>query len=85
MSTPNTEEGYALAIVPIAKEIADFVRARIPEGADFGVLLFANPVERGGEGRIVAVTSDRERVAFYAAQWALDVANHNPDTPRGRI
>jgi hypothetical protein len=38
------------------KELADYVKSRLPEGT---------------EGRVLAVTSDREVVAVAAAQWAL--------------
>lgn len=73
--TREDEERAALALVPLAKEIADFVRGKIPEGADFGVLLFAKPPDGQQEGRVIAVTSDRDRVAVYAAQWVLSVLN----------
>lgn len=73
--TRDQEEQATLALVPLAKEIADFVRDRIPAGTDFGVLLFAKPPEGQIEGRVIAVTSDRDRVAPYAAQWALSVLN----------
>lgn len=78
--TREEDERAALALVPLAKEIADFVRDRIPAGADFGVLLFAKPPAGQAEGRVIAVTSDRDRVAPYAAQWALSVIN--PDARR---
>ena len=73
--TTDDEERAAMALVPLAKEIADFVRRKIPDGADFGVLLFAKPPKGQIEGRVIAVTSDRDRVAPYAAQWALSVLN----------
>jgi hypothetical protein len=81
--TSEQEEQATLALVPLAKEIADFVRGKIPAGADFGVLLFAKPPEGQHEGRVIAVTSDRDRVAHHAAQWVLSVIN--PDARRGII
>ena len=66
----NDDAKAALALVPHAKEIADFVRAKIPDGLHWGVLIL---VPGKPEGRVVAVTSDRQQVAIGAAQWVLDV------------
>jgi hypothetical protein len=70
---PEAEEGFALALTPIAKEIADFVRSKLPEGTDFGVLVLVPNRDPKAEGRVIAVTSDRRRVATAAAQWVLTV------------
>ncbi len=67
------EERAVLAMTPFAREIAAFVRSRIPEGADWGVLLFAKRLAGEDEGQVIALSSNRDRVAFYAAQWALSV------------
>lgn len=65
------DENAMLALIPLAKDIADFCRSRLPDGQHFGVLI---PVRVSpDEVRVIAVTSDREQVAPYAAQWALDV------------
>jgi hypothetical protein len=73
------DERYLLALIPLAKEIAAFIKGKIPEGADYGVFMFAKPVERGGEGRIIALTSDRDRVAPLVAQWTLTVMGNTSD------
>jgi hypothetical protein len=69
--TRRDDENAMLALVPLAKEIADFCRSRLPEGQHFGVIIPVRVAEK--EVRIIALTSDREQVAPYAAQWALDV------------
>jgi hypothetical protein len=81
--TREEDERAALALVPLAKEIADFVRGKIPPDADFGVLLFAKPPAGQQEGRVIVVTSDRDRVACHAAQWVLSVIN--PDARKAII
>lgn len=73
------EEAHVLAIAPIMKEIADMVKAKLPAGTDFGVLVFAPSREPNEEGRVLAVTTDRERMATYAAQWALTVLPSKPE------
>jgi hypothetical protein len=74
----QTEEGYALAIAPLMQEIADMVKAKLPAGTDFGVLVFAPSSDPKREGRVLAATTDRTRMATYAAQWVLTVL------PRGK-
>lgn len=69
----DSEQGYALALVPLAKEIMDYVRAKVPEGTEYAVLLVPSGVDESGLRRTVAMSTDRERMAFYAAQWVLDV------------
>lgn len=68
-----TEEAYGLAVAPLLQEIADYVRGKLPAGTDFGVLVVAPPVEGGKEGRVLAITTDRTRMAHYAAQWVVTV------------
>lgn len=77
MSGPpiDDESRAALALIPFAKEIADFVRAKVPEGTQWGVLLL---VDGKPEGRVIALTSDRGKVAVAAAQWVLDVLRKKP-------
>lgn len=77
------EERHALRMLPFAKDIADYVKSKIPPDTDFGVLIFAKPLPGKKEGRVIAITSDRQRVAFYAAQWALSVKA--PDDPSAKI
>jgi hypothetical protein len=67
------EESHALAIAPLMREIADAVKAKLPEGTDFGVLIFAPASDPRAEGRVLAITTDRTRVAQYAVQWAATV------------
>jgi hypothetical protein len=69
--TREADENAALALVPLAKEIAAFCRSRLPDGQHFGVIIPVRVAK--GEVRIIALTSDREQIAPYAAQWALDV------------
>ena len=67
------EENAALALIPLVKEIAEFVRSKLPKGQHFGVLIPVKDPHRPGEVRIIALTSDRDILAPFAAQWALDV------------
>lgn len=67
----DAERNFALALLPLAKEVADDVRARLPAGTHFGVFVLAPAVEPGGEGRVIAITSDRDVVLPAVAQWAL--------------
>jgi hypothetical protein len=71
MTAPLDDDARAaLAFVPHAKEIADMVRSKIPPGIHWGILIL---VPGHPEGRVVALTSDRRKVAVGAAQWVLDV------------
>ena len=70
---PAAEEGYALAIAPLLNEIAEYVKTKLPPGTDFGVLVFAPSSDPKAEGRIMAVTTNRDRMAVYAAKWVLTV------------
>lgn len=69
----DSEEAFALAVAPILKEMANSVRDRLPSGTDFGVLVFAPADDRKGDGRVLAITTDRQRMARYAARWVLTV------------
>jgi hypothetical protein len=70
-TTREEDENAALAMIPIAKEIMDFCRRLLPADQDFGVFI---PVRiSAGEVRIIAMTTNRDRMAPYAARWALDV------------
>jgi hypothetical protein len=70
---PEEEERLLFAISPHMQEIADTVRAKLPPGTDFGVLVVAPASVPGAEGRVLAITTDRTRMATYAAQWVLTV------------
>lgn len=72
MSAPelNDDARAALQLLPWAKEIADLVKSKIPAGLDWGVFVI---VPGKPEGRVVALTSDRDRVAPQVAEWVLDV------------
>lgn len=72
----DDEEMAALALIPFAKEVADMIRARVPQGTDFGVFFFADGEP---EGRVVAITSDRDRVAVYVGQWLLNILGSPED------
>jgi hypothetical protein len=75
--TRRDDENAMLALIPLAKEIADYCRSRLPAGQHFGVIIPVRVAEK--EVRIIALTSDREQIASYAARWALDV-HENPSS-----
>lgn len=66
------DERDALALTPLAKSIADDVRAKLPEGTHFAVFVLA-PTSTPGEGRVIAVTSDREVMLPNVAQWVMSL------------
>lgn len=69
----DTDARFALGMAPLAQEIANRVREMLPEGTHFGVFILTPPHE--GEGRVIAITSDREVMAPQIAQWFLSVFN----------
>lgn len=64
------DERAALRLVPIAKEFMDDLRGRLPDGTHFGIMLL---VPGDPEGRVVAMTTDRDVVAPAVAHWVMDV------------
>lgn len=68
--TREEDESFALAIAPAMQDLMDTVRARLPEGTHFAVL-----VEAKGNGcaRVIAASTDRQHMALRAAEWALSV------------
>lgn len=70
---PDDEEKYMLALAPILKDIGDVVKAKLPPGIDFGVIVCVPSPNVGELGRVLAITTDRERVSFAAAQWCMNV------------
>lgn len=64
----GNDERAILRLAPIAKEWMQELQARLPEGTHFGVMIL---VPGKPEGRIIAMTTDREIVAHAVAQWVL--------------
>lgn len=77
--TPEREAeiGYMLALQPIAKEIMDLVKAKLPPGQHFGLIIPIQSKIPGVESRVLAISTDRAVIAPAAAQWALDL-HRNP-------
>lgn len=69
MTDLTPEAGLALAIVPLTKEIMDAVKAKLPEGVHFGVMVL---VPGKPHGHVVAMTTDRDVVAAAVAEWVLE-------------
>ena len=85
MSAPDNwdadaEERHALALAPIVKGLMDDLRSKLPDGTHFGLMILVPSKERNGLGRVLAATTDRDRMAPAIAQWCLSVA----PTKRGR-
>lgn len=81
MSDPLTADAKAaLQLVPVAKAIMDTVRGMLPEGTHFGLMLL---VPGAPEGRVVALTTDRDVVAPAVAHWVLDVMGPQTKAKRG--
>lgn len=70
----------ALALIPFAKEIADFVREKLPPDTHFGVLVLVPNSDPKLESRIIALTSDRHVVAHAAGQWVLNILSDKSGT-----
>lgn len=71
----NADARAALALTPVAKELMDHIRERLPEGTDFGLMIL---VPGNAEGRVVAITTDRDVLAFAVAQWVISVLTPTP-------
>lgn len=69
MSDLTPEAQLALAIVPLTKEIMDAVKAKLPPGVHFGVMVL---VPGEPHGHVVAMTTDRDMVAPAVAEWVLE-------------
>lgn len=61
------DEAAALSFLPHAKEIMAGVKAKLPPGTEFGVMILtgSNPEN------VIAITTHREIVAPAVATWAL--------------
>lgn len=75
-TTREQEEAFALAIAPKMQAMMDEIRAQLPEGTHFAILIEA---QRKGYARVLAASTNRSRMALRAAEWALSV-NDQPDT-----
>lgn len=65
----DAEARFALGMAPLARKVADAVRTMLPPGTHFGVFILTPPHQ--GEGRVIAVTTDRNVVGPQVAQWFL--------------
>lgn len=63
----DADTRFALAAAPLAQKVADAVRAMLPPDTHFGVFILTPPLE--GQGRVIAVTTDRNVVGPQVAQW----------------
>ena len=70
----DPEERALLQLTPLAKEIMGDLRERLPPGTHFGVMIL---IPGEPEGRIVAITTDREIVAHAVGQWVLSALPGN--------
>jgi hypothetical protein len=74
----NPDEAAALAFVQHAKRMMDTLQPMLPDGTHFGVFILV-PGER--EGRVVAVTTDRDVVCPAVAQWVLNTLREAREDP----
>jgi hypothetical protein len=63
----NADEAFALAMVPVGKDIADYVAGKLPEGVEYSVFLKIPSADR-----VVVVSSDRSRMVRAVAHWVMD-------------
>jgi hypothetical protein len=70
---PEVEQAFVLALAPLMKEMADYIKARLPATTDFALLIGVPSPETGAMGRVLAISTDRQRMALLAAQWSLTI------------
>lgn len=70
---PPAEERMAyLAGKALEPAFAD-LKAKLPDGTDFGIIILVpNTEEPKGEGRVIAMSTNRKKVGLAAAQWILN-------------
>jgi hypothetical protein len=64
-------ERDALAFLPHGKRMMEACGEMLPPGTDFGVYILVN--DGSGEGRIIALNTNRDVMAAAVAQWLLTV------------
>lgn len=72
----DADSRFALGMAPLAQKVADTVRAMLPPDTHFGVFILTPPHK--GEGRVIAITSDRNVVGPQVAQWFLTTLQEMP-------
>ncbi len=75
--TPEARE--ALRLLPFARDAMDVIRAQLPDDTHFGLMVLV-PGEK--EGRVIALTTDRDVVAPAVARWVMDVLDPNRQEDR---
>lgn len=68
---PETEERLLRELVPKLEPVYQQLRALLPPRTDVGILIGVRPLEGELWGRVIAMTTDRARVAALAGQWCL--------------
>lgn len=74
--SPDDEIAAVLQFVPHARELMDLLRAKLPEGVHFGLVIL---VPGNPEGRVLALTTDRRRMARAAGEWIVSVLRDELD------
>jgi hypothetical protein len=69
----DADARFALRAAPLAQKVMDTVRDMLPPGTHFGVFILTPPHQ--GEGRVIAVTTDRNVVGPQVAEWFLSINN----------
>lgn len=68
---PEEEQRNLLQFANVMEPHYERLKAALPPGTQFGILVIAPALVPGDEGRIVAMTTDREKIGVAAAQWIL--------------
>lgn len=68
----EAEQRFALTVASELKGIFEQIRAQLGPEVHFG-LLIELPI--GKDGRLIAMTTDRERIARRAAEWIVSSAD----------
>lgn len=76
MSEPTwdaaAEQAWALRAGEQLRPIFEQIKAQLPPGIDFGIVLCVPPLRGETEGRTLALCTDRRAVGLAAAQWIVN-------------
>jgi hypothetical protein len=73
VAEPSVDERALLAFLPHGKRMMQACEEVLPPGTDFGVYILVPASDGSGEGRVIALNTNRDVMAPAVAQWLLTV------------
>jgi hypothetical protein len=70
----DDREAFGLAMAPVMRELMAAVKARLPEGTHYAILIEA---QQGETCEVIAASTDRSRMALRAGEWVLSTLAHD--------